>query len=327
MSAIQVIMGKYNTSTAEREYALQLNTVPEFRFNKSTDGTYQSANSVASTAPVTTGEWYHIVGMHDVTNNTMSITVNDTYNDSKYISSTNIHQDTSPFVIGGDGSKNTNLLYGYVDTPAIWKKVLTTTQLTYLYNDGVGWDDVGNPSLLSAVGDMGGTIVGRSRTDFATMTDPFIGSITGISSTDLTLLDIQNTFIGSITGTSSTDLATMGGGETLLGSLTGITTTDFATLNAAGSDILGGSITGNTYTNTSLLDVVAGGTDWVLEGSLTGSTLTDTAILNSVAGGTEWILGGSITGTTYTDSGILDIPNYIIGFSSTDYTTLDVASS
>ena len=300
----QIFIGKYDTSGPLREYCFQLTTVPDLIFNKSTNGLYQSDNAVRSSVPIITGEWYHVVGIHDATNNEMSIVVNNT-TDSKTMGSSTIGSYSAPFVIGGNGSKDAHLLKGRMDSAALWTRTLTPNDVTHLYNKGDGWDDIGTYSILSDVPQLSGTI-------------------NGVSDTSTPTLDLSMLFSGTITGTSitSASLDWIGTTHSLIGTIIG-TSTESATLGVATAHSLSGTINGIS-TEDGILDWT--GTTHTLSGTINGIS-TESATLD-LTGNTR-TLSGIIIGTS-TESATLDINSLldgtIIGI-STESATLDWAGT
>jgi uncharacterized repeat protein (TIGR01451 family) len=91
---------------------------------------------VYSSQPVSAGAWYTIVAWHDAANNTLNIQVNNgTVNSASY--SGGAMDTTYPLSIGAhsDGSYG---LDGRIDEVALYKRVLTSDQRSWLYNNGMG---------------------------------------------------------------------------------------------------------------------------------------------------------------------------------------------
>lgn len=81
------------------------------------------------------GTWYYIICWHDSVNNEVGIQVNDTAaNTASY--SGGSHNGTGTMYIG----RNANPDYwdGLADEVAFWKKILTTEEKAWLYNNGDG---------------------------------------------------------------------------------------------------------------------------------------------------------------------------------------------
>ncbi len=88
---------------------------------------------------VSTGVWYFIVISYDAANDQLSIQVNNGTADTASYSGGNTTT-TGAFQIGALGAGNGNYLNGLVDSVSIWKRLLTPTELTSLYNSGNGFD-------------------------------------------------------------------------------------------------------------------------------------------------------------------------------------------
>jgi hypothetical protein len=96
-----------------------------------TNGTVQADNFGAPS----TGTWYLITCGHDSVNNLVFIAVNaGTRNTSSYSSGS--YDSTGAFFLGNDPF---NAYYdGLLDEAIFWKRVITTTEATQLYNAGAG---------------------------------------------------------------------------------------------------------------------------------------------------------------------------------------------
>jgi len=95
-----------------------------------------------------TGTWYHVVAWHDSVNNTINIKVNNGTTDS--IATTGAPSDTvSNTRIGAGSTTETQFFDGLIDEVGFWKKVLTTQDITDLYNSGNG-NSYPNPEEIVA---------------------------------------------------------------------------------------------------------------------------------------------------------------------------------
>lgn len=110
-------------------------TSGNFRFWVQTNGNYSIA--VASTS-ITTNTWYHLVGWHDAAADTVNIKVN---NGTTYSTSTSGRpplNSTNTFIIGKYSPSGTAYWNGFVDEVGFWKKVLSASEISELYNSGAG---------------------------------------------------------------------------------------------------------------------------------------------------------------------------------------------
>lgn len=100
-----------------------------------TDNNFSGAQAT-SVAGLSAATWYHIVAWHDSVANEIGLVINDgTPVTTSYTFGCN--NGTSNFTIGGD--KNGAFTWdGIIDEVGIWGKVLTSAEITELYNAGVG---------------------------------------------------------------------------------------------------------------------------------------------------------------------------------------------
>jgi hypothetical protein len=135
------ILGKW--SGANPEYLLWYETAADrisilVRNTANSAQTTQRANTFGA---VPTATWLHVVAWHDSVNNLVGISVNAGTPDT--IAHTGgVRDSTQAFEIGRFNSAN--YFNGRIDQPAIWKRVLTAADRTWLYNAGAGrsWADV-----------------------------------------------------------------------------------------------------------------------------------------------------------------------------------------
>lgn len=123
------------------EYDLDwLNSSDRFRFRVWGASGFGSAGSVSATtfgAPATS-TWYFLVARHAATANTISICVNDGTVDSA-AHSAGIFDGGNVFSLGSFGGV-ADFANGRIDELGIWKRLLTSAEITELYNGGSGRD-------------------------------------------------------------------------------------------------------------------------------------------------------------------------------------------
>lgn len=110
----------------------------KFRLFVSADGV--ATVNVLSTLPaVATSNWYFVVAYHDPTANTIGISVN---NGTVYTTSHSggVRAGTAPVNIGRNPFGSTLGMDGRVACVGFWKKVLSASEITQLYNRGFGMD-------------------------------------------------------------------------------------------------------------------------------------------------------------------------------------------
>lgn len=107
-----------------------------FKFRVANGATTGVATADNLGAP-STGTWYFVVGWHDSVNNVVGICVNDgTPNTTSYSSGS--QNGTAALLFGA-----TSAVFnwdGLIDEVGFWKKVLSASEITELYNAGAGRD-------------------------------------------------------------------------------------------------------------------------------------------------------------------------------------------
>jgi hypothetical protein len=132
---------KFNRTENQREYTLGwLNTTDRLRFLVSSDGGNTNVGQATANnlgAP-STGVWYFVVCWHDAAANTVNIQVNNGTVDSTAYS-LGVLDGSSAFRLGAVSDTTAALFWdGLLDEVAIWKRVLTTDEKTWLYNGDNG---------------------------------------------------------------------------------------------------------------------------------------------------------------------------------------------
>lgn len=122
-----------DTSINQRAYLLHRNN-STIQFFVSGDG----ANSISVTsATLTTATWYCVVAWHDAAGDTVNLQINNgTTTSAAYAGG--IFNSTSPFILGRRDRAIDNSHNGRLDEFGLWKRVLTDTERTALYNSGNG---------------------------------------------------------------------------------------------------------------------------------------------------------------------------------------------
>jgi hypothetical protein len=135
----QVLMGQWDFSTNDAAMILAYNVGPD----RIATAVRNQANTVTTAASATnfgsppTGTWVYAVAWHDPTADTINIQINDGTANS---TSTNggIHSSAAAFIIGCQISASTPVqgLNGRSRSVAMWGRVLTGLEKTWLYNSG-----------------------------------------------------------------------------------------------------------------------------------------------------------------------------------------------
>ena len=138
-ASLQFLGGKYNTTGDERSYLLfYSSSADRFRFEVSSDGTSGTVTTVSADnlGSVSTATWYFIVCAYNARTNTVSIQVNDNDVDTETHYG-GIYGSTSDFTLGA-GDSGVSYMNGGVDDVGIWERVLTSDEISNLYNDDAG---------------------------------------------------------------------------------------------------------------------------------------------------------------------------------------------
>ncbi len=126
------IISKDNGSVYE--YEMYVDTSSLLHFYVENGGS--SSNVTANTfGPISAGSWYYVVGWHDSVTNTNNIQVNDSFVKSTAYTG-GVLDNAHTFRLG---STNSSLYFdGLIDQVGFWKRVLTPSERTALYNSGSG---------------------------------------------------------------------------------------------------------------------------------------------------------------------------------------------
>lgn len=130
-------------SAAVQEYYLRYNnesSLDRFQLEVSPNGTTGHTNVIANNfGSPSLATWYFVVAWHDSVNNQLGIQVNNgTANTTAY--SNGIFDGTTDFCIGGytGASPPSEFWDGLIDQVGLWKRILTASEKTFLYNNGSG---------------------------------------------------------------------------------------------------------------------------------------------------------------------------------------------
>lgn len=142
LGAQRPLMGKWNNASPNVEYLIFFDPSTDFAFIvRDTGDTTNTLQSATTFGTPSTATWYFIVAWHDAIANTLNIQINNgTVDSSAY--SNGVKSGGQAFELGRNGS-----LYhdGRIDQAGLWKRVLTATERTWLYNGGNGrlYSDLG----------------------------------------------------------------------------------------------------------------------------------------------------------------------------------------
>lgn len=137
--ASRVILRKWDGGGTEYIFWYDFNVLTSDRFSlavRSGGGTltHVEANTLGSPS---TGTWYLVHGWHDSVNNLIGISVNAGTADTN-AHSAGVADTSAVFDMGhSEGTSNEDMV-GLIDEAAMWRKVLSSTERTWLYNAGAG---------------------------------------------------------------------------------------------------------------------------------------------------------------------------------------------
>lgn len=128
------VLGKWDWGTGtDHSYVIRTAAGGVIRFLASPDGS--ASTTVSSSTTLSPDTWYHVVCYHDPTANTIGIIVNDGTPDTNS-HSTGIADGTHAFEMGGS---NATYCPVRIDEVGLWGKVLSSQEVTDLYNSGSGY--------------------------------------------------------------------------------------------------------------------------------------------------------------------------------------------
>ena len=136
--AFMTLASKYGPVAGAQEwYVAWNNATNRFEFALRSPGAAYAISS--QTVAINTAAFYLVVGWHDTDANTINIA----YNNSATVTRTAVSAPivtAAPLFIGADSSSGTatKFFHGAIDEVAFWKRTLTATERTQLYNSGTG---------------------------------------------------------------------------------------------------------------------------------------------------------------------------------------------
>jgi len=134
----QYFIAKYRFGDNNREYLLSFDSaLNRIKCTMSTNGAAITTITSSSLGAPSTGVWYFVVCRHDATNNQISIRVNSLTLDTTPFAHGGIYAGTAALYLGStDGGGS--VLDGYLDMIFLYKKLLSTDEMDWLYNSGNG---------------------------------------------------------------------------------------------------------------------------------------------------------------------------------------------
>jgi hypothetical protein len=127
------LAGKWSAGSVE--YLAYFNGT-NLRFHVSDDGTNNTF--VTNSQSISTNTWYLYLAWHDATANTINLSINNN-TPASAAHTTGVHDGSSAFLLS-ENEEGGSYLNGRLDSVSIWKRLLTPTERTQLYNSGSGLD-------------------------------------------------------------------------------------------------------------------------------------------------------------------------------------------
>lgn len=134
---VRDILAKHQSAGDQRAYRLNIQASNKAFFYVDPLGTSIGEASVTANTFGAWGAlaWHLVIAWHDATANTIYIQVDNTGVDSTGFSA-GVFDNTVAFQLGNSG--NDEFFNGRIDEAAVWKRVLTSDERSYLWNGGLG---------------------------------------------------------------------------------------------------------------------------------------------------------------------------------------------
>lgn len=129
----QWFLSKWISGSASRSYIVAWRNGTGWTFYVSSDGA-DTIGPATDTTSTSVNTWYFFVAIHDSVNNELRISINDN-TPTTFSHSGGVFDGTADFVLGeAFGS----YFGGRLDEVAMWRRALTSAEITELYNSGSG---------------------------------------------------------------------------------------------------------------------------------------------------------------------------------------------
>ncbi len=142
----QDVLRKWESSGDERSWAIWIDNSSKLRFSVSSNGIASASGK--STTSVDDDNWHHVVVTFDASD--IRVYVDNSLEDTDSLSG-NLFASTSDIKFG-DSFITANNYDGEMDDVRIYSKVLSTTDITILYNSNSGTEEVFNPHTFANTG-------------------------------------------------------------------------------------------------------------------------------------------------------------------------------
>jgi hypothetical protein len=132
----QVALMKGDNSSIH-EYEIRYQDTGTWHFKVSSATGFTNQTTAVSDSAFSTGQWYFIVARHDATADTLDIGIDGDTTPNSTAYTHGGWAGTAPFYLGQIGN-NGAYFDGMLAQVRIWKKKLSTAEVTWLYNSGAG---------------------------------------------------------------------------------------------------------------------------------------------------------------------------------------------
>lgn len=135
-----VILGKFENGV-DQEYLLYFESSTPQRFKfivYDASNNYIGGVSADNLGVPEYGTWYHIVAYHDATNDLLGIIVDDGTPDTSATTGSKAPGDQDSDFVVGCKVNNVSCMDGLIDEVGFWKRLLTSGEISALYNGGNG---------------------------------------------------------------------------------------------------------------------------------------------------------------------------------------------
>ena len=133
VDAYQEILKKWSGSGENREAVLFMQSSGKLRWDTSPDGTSSGVTNLVWDTALSTGKWYHVYLEHDATSNHTGISVNNGAMTTASAAS-GVYDSNANWQF----SNSSSAYNGRMARVGFWKRLLTATERTKMYNDDVG---------------------------------------------------------------------------------------------------------------------------------------------------------------------------------------------
>ena len=135
---IMGVAGQWN-NTSRGYYLRYSNSSGKLEFTCSSLAGAGDAQTASANSAPTIGVWYFLVGRFELSSRRLSLSVNAVNQSTSATLANPINDSTAPFTIGNEDGL-TRYFDGKISQVALWKRLLTDTEIFKMYNNGQGID-------------------------------------------------------------------------------------------------------------------------------------------------------------------------------------------